>query len=78
MIDDSFTEKKALELAMEKEMELEAALRGIARVVEDPEALAVFEQNANETHNHYLMIESEYARVMKMVHESEIDTFVRE
>lgn len=78
MIDDSFTEKKAMELAMEKEMELEAALRGIARVVEDPEALAVFEQNANETHNHYLMIESEYARVMKMVHESEIDTFVRE
>jgi len=78
MIDDSFTEKKALELAMEKELELETTLREIALVVVNPEARAVFEQNANETRNHYLMIESEYARVMKMVHESEMNTFVRE
>ncbi len=78
LIDDSFTEKRALELAMEKEQQLEEVLREIANTVQDPEARAVFEQNADETRNHYLMIEAEYARVMKMVHESEMNTFVRE
>lgn len=29
-------------------------------------------------HHHYEMIESEYARLMGMVHESDIDIFVRE
>ena len=43
-----------------------------------PDVRAVFELNARETHNHYEMIESEYARVMTMVHESDMDTYVRE
>ncbi len=39
------------------------------------------EQKALElaiTHHHYELIESEYARLMGMVHETDIDTFVRE
>lgn len=71
-------ERKAMELAMEKEKLLAAHLRGVAEKIEDPEVKAVFEQNARSTDNHYQLIESEYARLMGMVHETDIDTFVRE
>ncbi len=77
-IASDFTEKKAMELAMEKEKNLEEALRVTASKIDDPEVKAVYELNANETHHHYEMIESEYARLMGMVHESDMDTFVRE
>jgi len=77
-ISDDFTEKKALELAMEKEKNLEEALLENASKIDDPGARAVFELNAKETHNHYLMIEAEYARLMGMVNEEDMDTFVRE
>jgi rubrerythrin len=73
-----FTEKKALEVALEKEKLLEEGLRHLAGMMEDPQIRAVYELNVRETHNHYLLIEAEYARVMKMVDESDMDTFVRE
>lgn len=73
-----FNEQKALELAMVKEQQLENELTRFAARIHDPAVRAVFELNIRETHNHYEMIESEYARVMGMVHESDIDTFVRE
>lgn len=73
-----FTDRKAMELAMEKEKRLEESLREMAAKIEDPEVRAVFEENAKSTHNHYVLIESEYARLMGMVHETDIDTFVRE
>jgi hypothetical protein len=38
----------------------------------------VFERMAKETDDHYQLIESEYAHLMGMVHETDIDTFVRE
>ena len=63
---------------MGKEQQLEEALNTMAGQIADPAVKAIFEQNALETHNHYVMIESEYARVMGMVHESDMDTFVRE
>lgn len=78
LIGDEFSEQKAMELAMEREQQLEAALREMAAGVADPDIRAVYELNAHETHNHYLMIESEYARIMGMVHETDMDTFVRE
>jgi rubrerythrin len=71
-------ERKALQLAMEKEQKLAAHLRELAAKVDDPQVRAVFEQNARSTDNHYQLIESEYARLMGMVHETDIDTFVRE
>ena len=77
-ISSDFTEKKAMELALEKEKNLEEALRLTASKIDDPEIKAVYELNAKETHHHYEMIESEYARLMGMVHETDIDTFVRE
>ena len=73
-----FTEQKALEVALNKEKQLEEALRALADLMEDPDIRAVYELNVRETHNHYLMIEAEYARIMKMVDESDMDTFVRE
>ncbi len=78
IIGPDFTEQKALELAMEREQNLEQALLEAAAKFDDAEVRAVYELNAKETHNHYLMIESEYARVMGMVHETDMDTYVRE
>ncbi|UFS70149.1 ferritin family protein [Geomonas sp. RF6] len=78
LIGDDFTEERALELAMERESNLESTLRQTASKLTDDAVRAVFERNADETRNHYLTIESEYARIMKMVHESDIDIFVRE
>ena len=78
VIGPDFCEKKALEVAMEKEANLEKALRETASKISDVAVRQVFELNANETHNHYLTIESEYSRIMAMVDESDMDTYVRE
>ena len=75
---ENFNERKAMELAMEKEQKLAEHLRKMAVKIEDPEIKKVFEKNATSTDNHYQLIESEYARLMGMVHETDIDTFVRE
>lgn len=73
-----FNDRQAMELAMEKEQLLEEHLRKMAARFDDPAVKAVFVKNAESTHKHYLLIESEYARSMGMVHETDIDTFVRE
>lgn len=78
VIDENFTEKAAMELALDKEKKLEQTLQETAARIDDPAVKEIYELNARETRNHYLMIESEYARIMRMVHESDIDTFVRE
>ncbi|MDD2851758.1 MAG: ferritin family protein [Desulfuromonadaceae bacterium] len=78
LISADFSEQKALELALEREINLEEALLETASKVDDPAIKAVYELNAMETRHHYELIESEYARLMGMVHESDIDTFVRE
>jgi rubrerythrin len=71
-------ERKAMEVAMAKEQQLAAHLRSMAASTTDPKVKAIFEQNAKSTDHHYQLIESEYARIMGMVHETDIDTFVRE
>lgn len=73
-----FDERRAMKLALEKEQKLAEHLRKLAERIDDPAVRAVFEQNARSTDNHYQLIESEYARLMGMVHETDIDTFVRE
>jgi rubrerythrin len=78
LIKGDFNEKKALELALEQEKNLEESLLETASKVSDIEVRAVYEQNARETHNHYVTIESEYSRIMGMVDETDMDTFVRE
>jgi len=78
IIAEDCTEQKALEVAMEREQNLEQALLETAAKLDDPGVRVVYELNARETHNHYQLIESQYARIMGMVHETDIDTFVRE
>jgi len=78
LVGADFTEQKAMELAMEREKNLEETLLETAARISDAAVKAVFELNARETHNHYLLIESEYARLMGMVHETDMDTYVRE
>jgi rubrerythrin len=73
-----FDERRAMELAMDKEQKLAAHLRSVAQKIDDPGVRAVYEQNARSTDHHYQLIESEYARLMGMVHETDIDTYVRE
>lgn len=75
---EDFNERKAMELAMEKEKKLAEHLRALAGKIENPDIRKVFEENAKSTDHHYQIIESEYARLMGMVHESDMDTFVRE
>ncbi|HAD05026.1 MAG: ferritin [Desulfuromonadales bacterium GWD2_61_12] len=77
-LESGFTEQKALAFALDKEKALEESLRRLASGINQPEIRAVFEMNAEETHRHYLLIEADYARMMRMVHESEMDTYVRE
>lgn len=75
---EDFNERKAMEMAMAKEKALAEHLRALAAKIDNAEIRAVFEQNATSTDHHYQIIESEYARLMGMVHETDIDTFVRE
>jgi len=77
-LDSEFNERKAMELAMNKEQQLEQALREMAAKIDDPGVRAIYEANARSTNHHYQVIESEYARLMGMVHETDIDTYVRE
>lgn len=77
-VGEDFDEKRALEVAMEKEKWLEEALTHLAALFDDPTVRQVYEMNARETRNHYLLVEAEYARLMRMVDESDMDTFVRE
>lgn len=71
-------ERRAMELALDKELKLEKALRDLADKISDTAVRDIFIQNAESTHHHYQLIESEYARLMGMVHETDIDTYVRE
>jgi rubrerythrin len=71
-------ERRAMVLAMDKELKLEAALRAMAAKIADEKVREVFLKNAASTHQHFELIESEYAHLMAMVHETDIDIYVRE
>ncbi|MCW8860575.1 MAG: ferritin family protein [Deltaproteobacteria bacterium] len=78
ILDDRVKERRAREIAMRKEEQFEKILRSQAKQIVDPGVRTVFDQMAQESRNHYAVIESEYARFMRMPHETDIDTFVRE
>jgi rubrerythrin len=75
---ESIHERKAMEIALKEEEDLAKHLYLTASKVVDPQVRAVFERMAKETENHFAIIESEYAHLMGMVHETDIDTYVRE
>ncbi|MDT8443789.1 MAG: ferritin family protein [Desulfuromonadales bacterium] len=76
--DENTHERKAMELALREEEDLAKSLRMTASRIVDPSVRAVFDRMVNETETHYALIESEYAHMMAMVHETDIDTYVRE
>lgn len=77
-LDAKVHERKAMEIALKEEQDLAKNLTQTASNIVDPGVRSVFERMAKETQDHYAIIESEYAHLMGMVHETDIDTFVRE
>ena len=77
-IDENIVEQKALELALIEEKDCISQYTQLAQGVVDPAVRAVFARVVKETQGHYDLIESEYAHIMGMVHESDQNTFVRE
>jgi rubrerythrin len=77
-IDAKVHERKAMEIALREEEDLAKNLRLTAARIVDPVVRSIFEKMAKETSDHYALIESEYAHLMGMVHETDIDIFVRE
>ena len=78
LVDEQVDERGAMEIALREEESLAKSLYFTAEQLIDPVSRAVFERMAKETQEHYQIIESEYARLMGMVHETDIDTYVRE
>jgi rubrerythrin len=77
-LNENVHDRKAMEIALKEEEDLAKQLRLTASKIVDPQVRVVFERMAKETENHFALIESEYARLMGMVHETDIDTYVRE
>jgi rubrerythrin len=77
-LNENVHDRKAMEIALKEEEDLAKQLRLTASKIVDPQVRAVFERMAKETENHFALIESEYAHLMGMVHETDIDTYVRE
>jgi rubrerythrin len=77
-INEDMVEQKALELALIEEKDCIGQYTQLAQGVVDPTVRSVFERVVKETQGHYDLIESEYAHVMRMVHESDQDIYVRE
>ena len=75
---EEMVEQKALELALAEEKACIGQYTRFAEDMVDPTVRKVFEKVVKETQGHYDMIESEYAHVMTMVHESDQDIYVRE
>jgi rubrerythrin len=71
-------EQKALEISLAEEKACIVQYTLLAKEMVDPLVKSIFERVVKETEQHYALIESEYAHIMGMVHESDQDTFVRE
>jgi erythrin-vacuolar iron transport family protein len=77
-VDVDTHEQKALEIALKEEKSCIERYTHIARDIVDPVVRTIFERVIRETRKHSELIESEYALVMRMVHESDQDIYVRE
>lgn len=77
-INDDLIEQTAMELALVEEKDCIGQYTQLAQGVVDPAVRAVFQRVVKETQGHYDLIESEYAHIMGMVHETDQDTYVRE
>ena len=77
-ISDDIVEQKALELALIEEKDCIGQYTQMAKGVVDPAVRIIFERVVKETQGHYDLIESEYAHIMGMVHETDQNIYVRE
>jgi|ERR1039457_827314 rubrerythrin len=77
-ISDDIVEQKAMELSLVEEKDCIGQYTHLAKGVVDPAVRAIFERVVKETQGHYDLIESEYAHIMGMVHETDQDIYVRE
>lgn len=78
VINDDIIEQTAMELALVEEKDCIGQYTQLAQGVVDPAVRAIFLRVVKETQGHYDLIESEYAHLMGMVHETDQDTYVRE
>lgn len=77
-IQEDIIEQTAMELALIEEKDCIGQYTQLAKDIVDPAVRAIFERVVKETKGHYDLIESEYAHLMGMVHESDQDIYVRE
>jgi len=77
-LDGELIEQSALELALAEEKQCIGQYSQFAKDIVDPMVRSIFLQVVKETERHYELIESEYAHVMKMVHETDQNIYVRE
>ena len=77
-IDKKVHARKARELAMQEEKSIELSFRRAAQNVIDPMVRNIFLEVADDAARHYAIIESEYEFQVTRIHESDVDTYVRE
>lgn len=70
--------KRARELAIHEEKAMENSFRRYARQVVDPLAREIFSDVADEAARHCAIIESEYEYQTTRIHETDVNTYVRE
>ena len=77
-LDEKVHAGKARELAMQEEKSIEMSFRRAAQEVIDPVVRNIFLEVADDAARHYAIIESEYEYQVTHIHESDVDTYVRE
>ncbi len=77
-LDKNVHSRKARELAMREEKSMEESFRLAAKQVIDPMVRNVFIEVADDAARHFAIIESEYEYQITRIHESDVDTYVRE
>lgn len=77
-LEADLNDHQARTIAMQEELDIERRLNLYAGHVINPVAREILRQAAFATGQHAQVIESEYAHTMGMVHETDINTFVRE
>ena len=77
-LDKKIQARRARELAMQEEKSIEMSFRRAAKQVIDPIVRNLFMEVADDAARHFAIIESEYEYQITRIHESEVDTYVRE
>ena len=77
-LDEKVHASKARELAMQEEKSIEMSFRRAAQEVIDPVVRNIFLEGADDAARHFAIIESEYEYQVTHIHESDVDTYVRE